>query len=71
MCMFARKEKQLNVKKAAQVSVHSADTISTLEGFFQKHSYFSIHGFLAAGPSAELGITVLFLLYGSVLKRGT
>lgn len=35
------------------------------------NSYFSIHGFLAAGPSAALGITVLFLLSGSVLKRGT
>lgn len=38
---------------------------------FLKNSYFSIHAFLAAGPSAVLGITVLFLLSGSLLKRGT
>lgn len=77
MCMFSRKEKRLNVSlfvckfecfnsesEAARKSIDSADTLSTLniEGFFKKKSYFSIQVFLAAGPSAELCITVLFLL---------
>lgn len=78
MCMFSRKEKRLNVSlfvckfacfnsasEAARKSIHSADTLSTLsiEGFKKKkNSYFSIQVFLAAGPSAKLCITVLFLL---------
>lgn len=33
--------------------------------------YFSIHAFFAAGLSAALAITVLFLLSGSGLKRAT
>lgn len=33
--------------------------------------YFSIQGFLAAGPSAVLGPMVLFLLSCSVLNRDT